>query len=395
MTRIRTHRADSVADDQHRHDPGEIRARGVLDDDDLTAVQMLGGLSGTGKLILVIVLLAAVAATIAQSAAFLQAEDLIDDRRTAWVVATAAFAVVGALALVALRLLAARRRAHRVSGAEIECVVRPDGLEIRDPWARARLPWSDFAGWDETESSFCFYQRADVCRVLPIRFLQPGDADRLRMWLRQILGEPGAVAAGTPAAGTPAAGEIPAATSSASRHTEAGREPATGPAIACAGVPEWSEWALSRPLLERIESRVVTGALITIIVVVAVLGTIMALDLATDPELLQEARSVLPMAFVFGILLFFMVRRGRAARRAWDENPIRLSYRLTPRGLHLEHGTETVDLAWTDLESWHENRHAFVFVLGGGRWYFLPRRFLDSGQRQPLRTWLDDRASGG
>ncbi len=379
-----------MADDQNHHDPGEIRARGVLDDDDLIAVQMLGGLAGAGKLVLVVVLLVAVAATIAQSAAFLQEEDLIDDRRTAWVVATVAFAVVGMLAMVALRLLAARRRAHRVSGAEVEYVVRPDGLEIRDPWSQARLPWSAFASWNETDRSFCFYQQAEICRVLPIRFLQPGDADRLRMWLRQILGEPGAPAAGTPAAGS----EIQAGMSSSSRRAEAGRESETGPAITCAGVPEWSEWVLSRSLLERIESRTVAGALIAVIVASIAIGAILALDLVTDPEILQEATSMLPMAFVLGIVLFFMVRRGRAARRAWDENPIRWSYRLNPRGLHLEHGTESVDLAWADLESWRENRRAFVFVLGGGRWYFLPRRFLDRSQRQTLRSWLDDRRHG-
>ncbi len=372
------------AESPNPHDPCEIRARGVLEDSDLIAAQMFGGTSRIGKLILVIVLLAAVAATVAQSAAFLQNEGLIDDRRTAWLVATLAFAVVIVLAFGLLRLLAARRRAHRVSGAETEYVINSDGLEIRDPWSQARLPWSAFAAWAESENVFCFYQQAGISRVLPIRFLAPGDADRLRMWLRQLLGEPG-----TPAAGAAVAGIEAAATSPIPKHTQVGGDSETGPAITGSGFPEWSEWARSRPLLERIQSRVLIAALIGVVVAGVTIGTFVMLDLVTDPELIREARSAVPMAVVMGIILFFLVRSERAARRAWDENPTELAYRLTPRGLYLKIGAEVVDLAWSDLESWREHQSAFVLVLGGGRWYFLPRRFLDRDQRQTLRSWLD------
>ncbi|MCP4750779.1 MAG: YcxB family protein, partial [Proteobacteria bacterium] len=69
-----------------------------------------------------------------------------------------------------------------------------------------------------------------------------------------------------------------------------------------------------------------------------------------------------------------------------------VSYRLTPRGLVVRFGPEVVEIAWTELESWRESRRTFVFDLGGGRWYFLPRRFLDHGEDLTLRSWLDSTA---
>ena len=378
---------DSASNSQDRHGSSEIRACGVLEDDDLVEAQTFGGLSRTGKTILLVGVAAGAVAMVAQIASTIREEGLTDDLWTSWMAATVISAVVFVLALVALRWQSARRRSHRVTGAEVEYVVRSDGLEFRDPWSRAHLPWSAFSGWDETERSFWFYQGPEICRVLPLRFLEPGDADRLRMWLRQLLGEPGIAGAVAPGAVTPSPGHESSASTSP-------RRPAsdeTEPVITCAGVPEHSEWWASRPALERAGSRFYAGALITIVACGILLGAIVLLELADDPELRRTAASLAPAVVIAGIMLFFTFRHQRAVRRAWAENGPRMSYRLTPQGLYLELRDEVVDLAWADLESWRENRHAFVFVLGGGRWYFLPWRFLDRDQRGTLRSWLDDR----
>ncbi len=375
----------SAAGDQDRHDSSEIRARGVFEDDDLTEAQVFGGLSRTGKLALVLVVAAGVVAMVAEIASTLREEGLTEDRWLSWAMAAAVTAVVFVLAMAALKWQAARRRKHRVSGAEVEYVVRSDSLEYSDPWSRARLPWSAFSGWAETERSFWFYQGPGICQVLPIRFLEPGDADRLRMWLRQLLGEPGVPGAVPPRSGHESPVDVPA-----SLRRTADDEAATGPVITCAGVPEYAELSASQPAFERATSRIQTGAMITIVVVGILLGAIMLLELTDDPDFRRAAMSMAPPIVIVAIVLVFSLRHQRAVRRAWAENGPTMSYRLTPQGLVLEVGDEVVDLAWSDLESWRENRHAFVFVLGGGRWYFLPRRFLDRDQRGMLRSWLGD-----
>ncbi len=372
----------------------EIRARGVLECDDLTEAELLAGLSRGGRVALGLGLAVAVLAMIAQIAAMLRQEGLVADRLTSWVAAMVASIVVFGVSIVALRLVAARRRAHRVSGAEVEYVLRSDGLEVSDPWSRAQLPWSAFSGWNENERYFWLYQVSGFCRILPRRFLAPGDAERLRGWLRQILGEPGLPGTGREMPGAlPERGRHAAAAPAGdtAEKTETDRE--TGPSIVCAGTPEWTDWAASRTASERLAARVYAGVPVVMAVVALALAALTAFAPLTGPELRRAAASWLPMAFVLAIMSALMLWQGRAERRAWSARRLAVSYRLTSRGLTLEHGDEVVKLAWSELGSWRETPRTFVFVLGGGRWYFLPLRFLDDGEQETLRRWLE--ISGG
>ncbi|MCP4662629.1 MAG: YcxB family protein, partial [bacterium] len=345
--------ADHSSETDQYREIGEIRASGIVDSDDLAEAQLGMSHSRSGRLVLVIGIALGLVVGVAQLAAILREEDLADGLE-AWMVATAICAGIVGLCFVALRFVAARRRRYRVTGATVEYVFRPTGVEISDPWSHGRFPWSAFVGWDQSKRGFWLFKTPELCQVVPKRFMHAGDVARLESWLRQSLGEPGGPRTGRK-------GILPHPSSSQRHESEA----ESAPAISCAGIPEYQDWMASRPASQRILDRIRISVVSTIAVAVVVLVALVFSGLVKDPGLRQTAVIWLAVLLI-GLVLYGRSRR--AVRKAWENQRMEVSYRLTPRGLVVRFGPEVVEIAWTELESWRESRRTFVFDLGGGRW---------------------------